>query len=139
MAALKERGYRATAPRQAIANVLAQKHGSFTIEGLADELPSVGRATLYRTLKLFLEAGVVCKLATMAGSRVYSLSTVDRHHHHSVCVECGAVEEFMAVKVERFLNRIGDEIPGEVVDHRLEIYVDCGHCWPDRTETRKRV
>ena len=104
-------------------------HRVETVEGLADELPSVGRATLYRTMKLLLEAGVVCKLATMAGSRLFSLSRVDRHHHHSVCVECGAVEEFMAAKVERFLNLIADEIPGEVVDHHLEIYVDCGHCW----------
>ncbi len=139
MSALREHGYRDTAPRRAIANLLGQKRGSFTIEELGEELPSVGRATLYRTMKLLLEAGVVCKLATMAGARVYSLSRGDRHHHHSVCVECGAVEEFTAAKVERFLNRIGDEIPGEVVDHRLEIYVDCGQCWSDETESRKRV
>ena len=128
MAVLEERGYRSTAPRRAIAKLLERKRGSFTIEALAEELPTVGRATLFRTMNLFLEAGAVCKLATMAGSRVYSLSRVNRHHHHSVCVECGAVEEFMAANVERFLRRIGDEIPGEVVDHRLEIYVDCGHC-----------
>lgn len=131
MAALTDLGYRDTAPRRAIASLVEKKRGSFTIEALAEELPSVGRATLYRTMKLFLEAGVVCKLATMAGSRVYSLSRFDRHHHHSVCVACGAVEEFTAARVERFLRRISDEIPGEIVDHRLEIYVDCGHCWSD--------
>ena len=132
MAALTDLGYRDTAPRRAIASIVEQKQGSFTIEALAEELPSIGRATLYRTMKLFLEAGVVCKLATMAGSRVYSLSRVDRHHHHSVCVECGAVEEFLPARIEQFLRRIGDEIPGEIVDHRFEIYVDCGHCWSDK-------
>ena len=128
MAVLEERGYKATAPRKAIAQHLSQKHGSFTIEDICKELPSVSRATHFRTVNLLLEAGVVCKLATMSGSRVYSLSSLDQHHHHTVCVECGAVEEFMAAKIERIINLIADEIPGQIVDHRLEIYVDCGHC-----------
>ena len=131
MAALENRGYKPTARRMAIADLLEQKHEGFTIEALSKELPSVGRATLYRTIKLFLEVGIVCKVATMDGARVYSLSRVDHHHHHYVCVECGAVEEFNAATVERTLNAISAEFRGEVVDHRFELYVNCGHCPSD--------
>ena len=134
VAALEDRGYKPTARRMAIASLLEQKHEGFTIEGLGKELPSVGRATLYRTIKLFLEVGIVCKVATMDGARVYSLSRVDHHHHHSVCVECGAVEEFKAARVERMLNAISAEFRGEVVDHRFELYVNCGHCPSDDGE-----
>ena len=51
-----ELGYRATAPRKAIARLLEQKHDAFTVEALSQELPSVGRATVFRTIKLLLEA-----------------------------------------------------------------------------------
>ena len=134
MAVLEDRGYRPTARRMAIADLLEQKHGGFTIEGLCREMPSVGRATLYRTIKLFLEVGIVCRVSTVDGARVYSLSRVDHHHHHSVCVECGAVEEFKAATVERILSAVSAEFRGQVVDHLLELYVDCGDCPPDDGE-----
>lgn len=127
MAVLKDRGARVTRPRRAIANHLKHRRGGFTIEALCEELPSVGRATVYRTVKLLLEVGAVCKLALMDGSHVYSVSRAG-HHHHYVCVQCGAVEEFTAASVEQLLRSIGDEIPGQVVDHRIELYVSCGYC-----------
>ena len=128
MPVLEELGYRATAPRKAIAKLLEQKHDGFTVESLSEELPSVGRATVYRTIKLLLEAGAVCKLATIDGSQMYSLCRVGHHHHHSVCIQCGAVEEFRAAAVERLISALSAEIPGEVIDHRIELYVVCGVC-----------
>ena len=128
---MAELGYRSTAPRRAIAELLEQKQDSFTVEELSEELPSVGRATVFRTIKLLLEAGVVCKLATIDGSQMYSLCRVGHHHHHSVCIECGAVEEFRAAAVEQLISAIGAEIPGEVIDHRVELYVICGYCPSD--------
>ena len=125
---LEELGYRATAPRKAIAKLLEQKQDSFTAEALSEELPSVGRATVFRTIKLLLEAGAVCKLAKIDGSQMYSLCRVGHHHHHWVCIQCGAVEEFRAAAVEQLISAIGSEIPGEVIDHRVELYVICGSC-----------
>ena len=128
MAVLKDRSIRVTRPRKAIVDLLERKRGGFTIEALNEELPSVGRATVYRTVKLLLEAGVVCKLAMMDGSHVYSVSRVGHHHHHYVCVECGAVEEFGTATVEKLIRSIGTDLPGQVVDHRIELYVMCGNC-----------
>ena len=129
LAVLESSGYRATAPRKAIAGLLQEKHDGFTAEAISDELPSVGRATVYRTIKVLLQAGAVCKLALMDGSQLYSLCGVGHHHHHhSVCVECGVVEKFGAASIERLISAISADIPGEVIDHRFELYVNCGLC-----------
>ena len=131
MATLKDRGYRVTAPRRTIARLLEQKHDGFTIEALSEELPSIGRATLYRTIKLFLETGMLCRLVMMNGDYVYSLAQVDHHHHHSVCVDCGSIEEFSADAIEQILSDISVEICCQIVDHLLELYVKCGYCPTD--------
>ena len=131
IAVLEDRGYRPTAPRRAIASLLEQKHEGFTAAALSEELPSVGRATVFRTIKLLLEAGVVCRIPKMDGAPVYSLAHADRHHHHSVCVQCGAVGEFKAATIERALRAISADIDGQIVDHRIELYVNCGHCSGD--------
>lgn len=124
MAVLESRGYRTTVPRRMIARLLEQKREGLTAHALCEELPSVGRATVFRTLKLFLEAGVLCKLDTMAGAPIYSLCERG-HHHHSVCVRCGAVDEFRLATIEQLMRAISKEIPGQVVGHRIEMYVDC--------------
>ena len=125
---LEDLGYRVTFPRKAIVNLLEQKHDGFTIEALSEELPSVSRATVYRTVNVLIEAGAVCKLIAMDGTHVYSVSRLGHHHHHYVCVKCGAVEEFSAAAVERLIRSIGADIPGRVVDHRIELYVACHRC-----------
>ena len=87
----------------------------------------MGRATVYRTIKLFLETGVICKLPLLEGAHLYLLCGVG-HHHHSVCVECGEVEELRAAAVERLISAVSADIRGEIVEHRLELYVNCGAC-----------
>ena len=110
MAVLEDQGYRSTAPRRAIVQLLERKQDGFSAEDICNELPSVGRATVYRTIKLLLNAGVICKLALMDGAPMYSLSRIE-HHHHTVCVRCGTVGEFRAATVERLLRAVGDDIP----------------------------
>ena len=127
MAVLEDRGYRSTAPRMAIVQLLEMKQAGFTAEEISEELPSVGRAAVYRAIKLLLEEGVICKLALMDGAPKYSLSR-NEHHHHTVCVKCGTVGEFRAATVERLLRAVGSDIPGEVVGHRMEFYINCHQC-----------
>ncbi len=74
---------------------------------------------------------MVCRLILMDGALMYSLAHIDQHHHHSVCVECGSVEEFRATAVEQILNDLNTETYGQIVGHHLELYVNCGHCSND--------
>lgn len=127
MAILEDRGYRSTAPRRAIIRILEGKQGGFTAEDIGRELPGVGRATVFRTIKLLMDLGVICRLNLLDGAPRYSLSRIE-HHHHTVCVRCGVVGEFRATTVERLIRGLGNEIPGGVVGHRIELYVLCSRC-----------
>ena len=124
---LEDQGYRVTMPRRNVIAALISKSEGFTVEQICGEVPSVGRATVYRTIKLLLEHGILCKLTTMDGTPMYSLARAE-HHHHIVCVQCGAVSEFRDASIERLLRNIGSRIHGEVMGHRIEFYVRCYKC-----------
>ncbi len=124
---LEDRGYRSTAPRRAIIRILEGKQEGFTAEEIGNELPGVGRATIFRTIKILLEVGVICRLNLLDGAPRYSLSRIG-HHHHTVCVKCGNVGEFRAATVERLMRGLGSGIPGEIAGHRIEVYVICDKC-----------
>ena len=129
-AILEDNGYRLTAPRQEIIGVLEAKQEGFTAEEIVAELPGLGRATVYRTLRLLLEIGAICRLNMLDGAPRYSPSRVE-HHHHTVCIRCGAVSEFRAVMLERFLRALAAEIPGDIVGHRIDLYITCTTCLQD--------
>ena len=127
LAVLEDNGYRITEPRREIVHALAGRGEGFTAEEIVTELPQVGRATIFRTLKLLLETGAICRLNMLDGAPRYSLSRVE-HHHHTVCVRCGLVAEFRAATLERMMRAIGAEVPGEIVGHRIDLYVVCPSC-----------
>ena len=127
LAILEDQGYRTTGPRRDVVNLLVKKQEGFSAEEVSAELPGVGRATVYRTIKLLMEAGVICKLALPDGAPKYSLARVE-HHHHTVCVRCGTVGEFRAVTIERLLRAIGGDIAGDIVGHRIDFYITCQDC-----------
>ena len=127
LAVLEDGGYRITAPRRSVIAALGRKDEGFTAEELCDELTDVGRATVYRTIKLLQKSGVICKLAMPDGAPKYSLARIE-HHHHTVCVKCSAVGEFRHATIERLLRAVGQEISGEIVGHRLEVFTVCGVC-----------
>ena len=127
IAALEDAGFRITGQRRMVLAAIDGMNGGFTAENLTAELEGVGRATVYRTLKLLVETDVICKLALPDGTPMYSPSRVE-HHHHSVCTSCGAVEEFRDTTVERVLRSLNREIEGEIVGHRMEVFIRCKVC-----------
>ncbi len=127
LATLEDQGYRVTRPRREIIDLLSQKHEGFSAEEVCGELPEVGRATVYRAIKIMLEAGAICKLVLPNGGPKYSLARGE-HHHHTICVKCGTVGEFRDSAVERVLRALGADIPGEIVGHRIEFYINCQEC-----------
>ncbi|MQF48809.1 transcriptional repressor [SAR202 cluster bacterium AC-647-N09_OGT_505m] len=127
LATLEDRGYRVTRPRREVIGLLGQKREGFSAEEVCGELPGVGRATIYRSIRLLLEAGVICKLMLPNGGSKYSLARGE-HHHHTICVTCGTVGEFRDSTVERVLRAIGADIPGDIVGHRMEFYITCQDC-----------
>jgi Fur family transcriptional regulator, ferric uptake regulator len=126
--AIEDLGHRITGARLEVARAIESAGDSFTAEEICSQLPGVGRATVYRTLKLFLESGALCKLALPDGAPRYAIDTGGRHHHHSICTECGAVSEFRTSTVERVLRALEREVDGEINGHRMEIFIRCRQC-----------
>ena len=124
LAVLEDKGYRATGPRRDRISLIEENGDSCSAEKVSTGLPDVGRATVYRTIKLLLEARTICKLALPNGTPKYALTRIG-HHHHTICVKCGTVGEFMDTTVERVVRTIGSDISGEIVAHRIEFYVSC--------------
>ena len=127
MSVIEDMGYRITQPRRDVVKLLETKPDGFGAEEINAALPDVGRATVYRTIRLLLDIGVICKLVMRDGSTKYSLARVE-HHHHLVCVRCGTVEEFLDSTIERLGRAIGAEVSGEILGHRIEFDVICKTC-----------
>ena len=127
MALLEDLGYRVTAPRRQVICLVDRKGDSFSAKEISSELPGVGRATVFRTIKLLLEAGAICKVALPSGAPMYSVARIE-HHHHTVCVRCGSVGQFRDVMLERLMRSIGRRISGKIEGHRIEVYHTCQRC-----------
>ena len=101
---LEEQGYRSTMPRRAVAQAIANQDKHFTAEDLREQLPSLGRATIFRSLKLLVETGVLCRVLLEDGDLHYQLSH-QGHHHHLLCVECGASQDLLGCDIEAVLKQ----------------------------------
>lgn len=126
--ALEDQGYRVTGTRRVVAQAVERRPEGFTAEQISDALPEVGRATVFRSLKLFSDVGVICKLNLPDGAPRYAVASGERHHHHAICVECGTVGEFRNSTVERVLRTVAGDIEGEILSHRMEFYIRCPAC-----------
>ena len=121
-------GYRATASRRRLLDAMVARGDGFTAEELVAEVKGLGRATVYRTVRLLVEQGLLCKLSLQDGASRYALSTRIGHHHHLVCVRCSSVQEFRQSVIERVLMDLEAAETGTVVGHRIELYVLCPSC-----------
>ena len=125
---LEERGYRSTAPRRTLALAIGDQDRLFTAEGLRQQLPpSMGRATVYRTLKILVEASVLCRVLLEDGDLHYQLSHRG-HHHHLLCVQCGSSQDLTGCDIEDVLITTSSRHGFELSGHWLEVYGRCRDC-----------
>lgn len=124
---LDERGQRVTGTRKAVAVAVARQPGHFTIEGLSDGLPNVGRATVYRNVKLLVDLGLVCRVLLEDGHLHYQLSHLG-HHHHLICTECGKSADLVGCELESMLQGKARENGFRMDGHWLEVYGHCQDC-----------
>ena len=124
---LEERGHRSTSPRKAVINAIAGQNKHFTAEELREQLPSVGRATIYRSLRLLVESGVLCRVLLEDGDLHYQLSHRG-HHHHLLCVECGSSQDLLGCDIEDLLQTVSAAHQFQLSGHWLEVYGKCNQC-----------
>lgn len=120
-----EKGLRLTDQRRVIARVLSESHDHPDVEMLYTRASAVDKnisiATVYRTVKLFEEAGIIEKHDFGDGRARYEEMT-DEHHDHLIDLRTGKVIEFSNAQIEKLQEAIARELGYKLVDHRLELY-----------------
>ena len=127
----KEKGVRLTDQRRVIAKVMSDskvKYGSKDHPDV-DELHKrvslidnkISIATVYRTVKLFEEAGIIERHDFKEGKSRYEPLT-EEHHDHLIDVNTGEITEFVNEDIEKLQKKVAEQLGYNLVDHRLELY-----------------
>lgn len=90
--------------------------------------PTIGFATVYRTLKLFAESGIAREIHFGDGQTRYEHVEEGEHHDHMICTRCGAVTEFENETIERLQAEVAEQFGFVVEKHKLELYGICPKC-----------
>jgi len=114
-----------TGPRRVIAGVLSESEDHPDVQQVHERAnkvdPAISIATVYRTVRLFEEAGIISRLDFGEGRARYE-ETPDEHHDHLIDVESGKVFEFRDEEIEELQRLIAKKLGYRLVDHRLELY-----------------
>ena len=120
-----EKGMRMTDQRRVVARVLSTSQDHPDVEELyrrAHALdPHISIATVYRTVRLFEEAGIIERHDFRDGRSRYE-ETPDHHHDHLIDMRSGRVIEFVDPEIEALQEAIARKLGFQLVDHRLELY-----------------
>ena len=119
-----------TRQREAIVDVFLEAKGHLSLEEIQarvlEELPGVGYATVYRTMKLLTEADVAVERRFGDGQVRYELAHGDdEHHDHLICVDCGLIVEFEDEMIERRQEAVAIANGMQIRAHRLVIWGKC--------------
>lgn len=141
---LRERKLKLTGERMSILTAIFNRGAHFDAESLHAELRETGadisRATVYRTLDLLVQCGLVRKQSLGATHANYEAAQ-DEHHDHLVCIRCGQVLEFYRPDLEKLQDSICSERDFQPFHHSLQIFGLCSKCKTgfDEREIQGRV
>lgn len=99
----------------------------FTAEDLAASIPRVGRATVFRTIRLLQELDLICRVPLEDGSVRYQRSRGE-HHHHLICSSCGTVTEFSDPQLDALILDQASRRRFALDSHSMELYGRCAKC-----------
>jgi len=88
----------------------------------------IGLATVYRTLKLFCDAGLAKQRHFQEGRSCFEQAFAHSHHDHLICVDCGRIVEFTCQPIEDLQERVAKERGFTLTQHRLELFGLCPDC-----------
>jgi len=132
--ALKQRGIRLTRQRQLLLDLLDKSGAHLDAETLYQMAqqrdPKLNRVTVYRTLKMLKEGGLVDELDLMhhTGDQHFYETRSKQEHAHIICLRCGRVEEFFGDPLQRLRRQVETHLGFQILIARTEIGGYCAHC-----------
>ncbi len=127
MRVLDDHGYRLTGPRRAVVEAVLAHRRPFSAEQLVEELPAIGRATVYRTLEILASVDLLTRLLQPGGHPAYVVGQPG-HRHHLVCSECGTVVAFTRCPFDELLHDLARDTDFSIQGHHLEVFGVCPRC-----------
>ena len=119
------KGLRLTDQRKLIAQVMSRSENHPDVDELyqrVNKLDSkISIATVYRTVKLFEESGIVAK-HDFKGNKARYEQTSEEHHDHLIDINTGEIIEFVNEDIEKLQKKVAEKLGYKLVDHRLELY-----------------
>jgi Fur family ferric uptake transcriptional regulator len=130
---LRQRGKgRATSSRYAVLDEVLRTQGHFDVESLYYRLITSGvkvsKATVYNTLDLLKECGLVSKYRFAENTSRYEKAFGRPHHHHLICLKCGDIIEFVNDRLERIQDDVCRDKKFEPQSSSLQIFGTCAKC-----------
>ena len=120
-----ERGVRLTDQRKLVAKVMSESTDHPDVDELHKRVNKIDSkisiATVYRTVKLFEETGIVAK-HEFKGTKARYEEATQEHHDHLIDVNTGEITEFVNEDIEKLQEKVAAKIGYKLVDHRLELY-----------------
>ena len=119
------KGVKLTDQRKIIARVMSQSNDHPDVDELYKRVSKIDSrisiATIYRTVKLFEESGILAKHEFKGGKARYE-ELNESHHDHLIDIKSGEIIEFVDEEIEKLQKKVADKYGYELVDHKLELY-----------------
>ena len=132
---LVKHGYKVTAPRKMIYFALLEIDKPISNSELIKYLPKVDKVSVYRTISLFENVGLIHRVWNGFKSKVELAEEFSPHHHHFTCMECGSVQSFDDNRIEEALVNIENKLKVHIKKHLVELSGSCAKCHSDKTHT----
>ena len=120
-----DKGVKLTDQRKVIAKVMSDSNDHPNVDELYKRVsiidPKISIATVYRTVKLFEESGILAKHDFKGGKARYE-ELSESHHDHLIDVKTGEIIEFVNEDIETLQKKVAEKYGYELVDHKLELY-----------------
>ena len=128
---LAQHGYRTTGPRRTVISEVLRYDKPFTAEQVVADLkvaePSLGRATVYRTLEILASVDVLTRLLQADGHSAYVVGTPG-HRHHLICSQCGVAVAFTECPMDELVTSLTRNTAYEIQGHMIEVFGVCPRC-----------
>ena len=126
---IRENNLKNTRQRDAILEAFLAIGGHTSIDDLLVKVqegqPAVGYATVYRALKLFVEAGVASERRFGDGPALYEPAELGDHHDHLICTHCGRIFEFEDQLIEDRQEEVAKQLGLRLTNHRMTLWGEC--------------